>query len=204
MGRPGNRFELSGEAVWQLLRGDWFDAAVDLSRLGPPERRSGIRSLRPTAARTRRSGCAKLSAWALGGRAARRSAWRRCKQFAEFLGLPVGFHWYNWHQIPFDNDYPHYFPTKPGFAEGVRELQAAGVFVMPYINGRLWDTRDKGSEDFEFTAWRGRRPARTRQGEPYTETYGSKEADGSPVQPGRDVPGHAALAEQVSARSCCG
>ena len=28
MGVGGNGFELSGEAVWQLLRGDWFDAAV--------------------------------------------------------------------------------------------------------------------------------------------------------------------------------
>ena len=27
MGRAGNDFELSGEAVWQLLRGDWFAAA---------------------------------------------------------------------------------------------------------------------------------------------------------------------------------
>ena len=28
MGRPGNDFQLAGEAVWQLLRGDWFDAAM--------------------------------------------------------------------------------------------------------------------------------------------------------------------------------
>ena len=35
---------------------------------------------------------------------------------------------------------------KEGFDEGVSELQEAGVFVMPYINGRLWDTRAKGTE----------------------------------------------------------
>ncbi|GAI12717.1 unnamed protein product [marine sediment metagenome] len=63
------------------------------------------------------------------------------------MGVPVGVHWYSWHRIPFDDDYPHHFPVKEGFAEGVRELQEAGVFVMPYINGRLWDTRDKGSEE---------------------------------------------------------
>ena len=28
MGVPGNRFQLCGEAVWQLLPGDWFDACV--------------------------------------------------------------------------------------------------------------------------------------------------------------------------------
>ncbi|MCL5995445.1 MAG: DUF6259 domain-containing protein, partial [Chloroflexi bacterium] len=84
-------------------------------------------------------------------------------------------------QIPFDNDYPHYFPTKPGFTEAVHELQQAGVYIMPYINGRLWDTRDRGAEDFEFT--RVALPAATKDehGQPYVESYGSKEADGSPV-----------------------
>jgi hypothetical protein len=92
----------------------------------------------------------ELCVWAVGG-----GAPKECvpivKEFAKFMGVPVGFHWYNWHQIPFDNDYPHYFPTKEGFAEGVRELQQSGVFVMPYINGRLWDTRDKGTEDWQFS-----------------------------------------------------
>jgi hypothetical protein len=96
--------------------------------------------------------------------------------------VPIGFHWYSWHQIPFDNDYPHYFPAKPGFPEAVRDLQASGVYVMPYINGRLWDTHDRGVEDFEFT--RRALPAATKdeQGKPYIEMYGSKESDGSRVQ----------------------
>ena len=70
----------------------------------------------------------------------------------------------------------------------MRELQAAGVYVMPYINGRLWDTRDRGSEDFEFTDVA--RPAATKDedGKPYIEIYGSKESDGSPVRLARDVP----------------
>ena len=64
----------------------------------------------------------------------------------------------------------------------MRELQGKGVYVMPYINGRLWDTRDKGAEDFEFS--RVALPAATKdeEGKPNTETYGSKEADGSPVR----------------------
>jgi hypothetical protein len=65
-------------------------------------------------------------------------------------------------------DYPHYFPTKPGFAEGVAELQAAGVRVMPYINGRLWDT---GAEDFEAVGFAA--AAKQENGENYIEEYGS-------------------------------
>jgi len=82
--------------------------------------------------------------------------------------VPTAVHWYNWHQIPFDNDYPHYFPTKEGFAEGVAELQAAGVPVTPYINGRLWDTdtADFATEGMKYCT-------KDREGEPYIEIYGS-------------------------------
>ena len=70
-------------------------------------------------------------------------------KFAKYMGVPTGFHWYTWHQIPFDNDYPHYFPAKDGFIDGVRELEKAGIRVMPYINGRLWDAE---LEDFKSGA----------------------------------------------------
>jgi hypothetical protein len=105
----------------------------------------------------------------------------RVKRFQQFMELPVGFHWYNWHQIPFDNDYPHYFPSKPGFAAGVAELKSAHVYPMPYINGRLWDTHDKGTNDFQFTALA--LPAATKQddGQPFLERYGSKETNGDRV-----------------------
>lgn len=106
----------------------------------------------------------------------------RVKAFAEYLGVPVGFHWYCWHQIPFDNDYPHYFPPKEGFAAAVKELQEHNVFVMPYINGRLWDTHDKGAEDFEFTKVALPAAAKQEDGQPFIESYGSKEADGNKVR----------------------
>ena len=98
------------------------------------------------------------------------------------MAVPVGVHWYGWHQNPFDNDYPHYFPAKDGFGEAVRGLAGQRRYVMPYINGRLWDTRDKGTEDFEFSALPCPPPPKTKTGKPYIETYGSKEADGSPVR----------------------
>ena len=42
----------------------------------------------------------------------------------DYLGVPVMAQWYRWHQIPFDNDYPHYFPAKPGFEEDEPSAQA--------------------------------------------------------------------------------
>lgn len=196
MGLPRNEFVLSGEAVWRAFRGDWFDAAtlyrdwVRRAAVWFPGNRPAGETRLPTGRKLRRGEplradtpqwMRELPVWALSS-GTRDEVVPAVKAFACFMGVPVGVHWYNWHQIPFDNDYPHYFPTKPGFAEGVRELQEAGVFVMPYINGRLWDTRDRGTEDFQFTRIALPAAAKDEKGNPYTETYGSKEADGSPVK----------------------
>ncbi|MCS7253444.1 MAG: DUF6259 domain-containing protein [Armatimonadetes bacterium] len=200
IGIGGNEFKQSGKVVWQILRGDWFDAAMIYRDWAQKEAkwspklvipkgeifiwgrffpisliwREGIRIDTPQWMK-------ELCIWAVGG-GAPKDCVPIVKEFAEFMGMPVGFHWYNWHQIPFDNDYPHYFPAKEDFYKGVRELQQSNVFVMPYINGRLWDTRDKGLEDWQFS--KVALPAATKQedGTPYTESYGSKESDGSDVK----------------------
>ncbi|MCC6445631.1 MAG: hypothetical protein IT210_19515 [Armatimonadetes bacterium] len=179
MGTPGNGFTLSGEAVWQLLRGDWFDAAIIYRAWARqnakwwPELTAEGRADTPRWMR-------ELSAWAQTGGSPGECV-EAVKAFKAYLDVPTGFHWYSWHQIPFDNDYPHYFPTKEGFPEGVRQLKEAGVYVMPYINGRLWDTRDKGAEDYQFASVALPSATKDEQGKPYVESYGSKESDGSSV-----------------------
>jgi hypothetical protein len=180
MNTPGNGYTSSGEAVWQLLHGDWFDAAmiyrqwVRGNATWYPKLAADGRADTPQWMR-------ELSVWLqMSGDA--KTVVPEALAFAKAVNVPVGLHWYCWHKIPFDSDYPHYFPVKDGFGEAVKELQSKGVHVMPYINGRLWDTRDKGMEDFEFT--RVALPAATKDedGKPYIETYGSKEADGSDVR----------------------
>ncbi len=178
----GSSFTLQGRGVWRLLRGDWFDAALvhrEWASLQPamlpPDRAAGS-SATPLWMR-------ELGVWtqAAGTDAATIAS---VQAFARYMGVPTGFHWYTWHAIPFDNDYPHYFPPRAGFAAGVKALQATEprIRVMPYINGRLWDTRDQGTSDFEYTALA--KPATTKDAAlaPNTESYGSLEADGSPVK----------------------
>lgn len=53
---------------------------------------------------------------------------------------PLAVHWYNWNIYHFDQHYPDFFPPQPGFREAVEAMQRDGDFVVPYINGRLWDT----------------------------------------------------------------
>ncbi len=180
MGKPGVGFDLPGEARWQLLRGDWFDAA-QIYRSWVVQKARWWPSLGPNGREDTPKWMRELPAWVMTGGPASDCA-PRVRSFVQATGAPIGFHWYNWHQIPFDNDYPHYFPVKDGFGEGVAELKTAGVYPMPYINGRLWDIRDKGGEDWQFT--QTALPAATKEegGKPYTESYGSKETDGNSVK----------------------
>ena len=85
----------------------------------------------------------------------------------QFAGMPIGVHWYCWHQIPFDNSYPEYFPTLDGMASATKEMVARGQTVMPYINGRLWDR--------DIPSFAAAYPASCKQptGTNYVETYGS-------------------------------
>jgi len=180
MGKAGTGFDLSGEATWQLLRGDWFDAAL-IYRAWASREAKWWPNLGPDGREDTPQWMRELPAWVMTGGAPSECV-PRVKAFAQNVGLPTGFHWYNWHQIPFDNDYPHYFPTKEGFREGVAALRTAGVYPMPYINGRLWDTHDKVSEDWQFTQVARAAATKDEQGNPYTESYGSKETDGNSVK----------------------
>jgi hypothetical protein len=162
-GLPGNRFEQTGLTAYELFAGDWFDAGRVyrrwLEREAPwwPDR---DRADTPQWMKD-------VAIWALAD-GAREDCVARVKAMAAYMGVPTAFHWYSWHQIPFDVEYPHYFPTRPGMDEGVRELQAAGVRVMPYINGRLWDS---ALDDFKSTGIAA--ATKDEAGNPNIEEYGS-------------------------------
>ena len=157
------------------LHGDWFDGAMRYrdwvrreanwyprEKMGPKGRTDTPQWMK------------ELSLWVNG-------VPDLVKTFKRSIGVPMGLHWYCWHTIPFDNDYPHYFPARPGFQETVSDLQTSGIYVMPYINGRLWDTRDDGTRDSLFTSIAKPAVTKLRDGSIYTERYESKEADGSDV-----------------------
>jgi len=94
---------------------------------------------------------------------------QRAMRVAEqlYANVPVGVHWYCWHQIPFDNSYPEYFPTLEGMADATRAMTARGQTVMPYINARLWD-RDIPSFASAYAS-----ACKQPSGTNYVETYGS-------------------------------
>jgi hypothetical protein len=97
------------------------------------------------------------------------------------LGVPIGYHIYNWHKIPFNNDYPHYFPTKPCVPEGLSELKRADIKVMPYINALMWDKLDRENTDWQYTSVAKPSAVKKSNGEVKGIPYGQLEKDGTPT-----------------------
>lgn len=144
----GNGFKLTGKGVWQLLHGDWYDAAQIYKKFAAREA-SWWPSLTNEGREDTPLWYRQLDTWACLQMLPDKVT-REAEEVHEFLGVPIGVHWYHWNTGFFDNDYPHFY-ARDGFKESVAALQAKGIHIMPYTNGRLWDTRDRGIEDWEFT-----------------------------------------------------
>lgn len=196
LGEPGNGFVLPGAAVWQVFRGDWFDATelyrvfaetcpwmpADNSRIPAWMRELPfwIMDWMPNESDAEEPIPISLrpNTQAYGP-----DCWFEIPlKLRQELGVPFGYHLYNWHGIPFNNDYPHYFPTKKALSRGLAKLQAAGIRIMPYINALLWDNRDRGNEDFQFTALAKPGTVKKESGQPAILTYASHESDGEKVR----------------------
>ena len=83
----------------------------------------------------------------------------RLTNIRRLMNMSLALHWYEWQQGPdplaryrFDTHYPDYFPPRAGFKTAVEALQKMGVYVFPYINGRIFDVeslsyiQDKGGQ----------------------------------------------------------
>ena len=95
----------------------------------------------------------------------------------------LAVHWYEWDRLGFleddyshcdnsvrcgfDSHYPEYSPERQGFNETVDHLHSIGVKVVPYINGRLYDTN--------VHSWSVIKRSSAKQSDqtPYIENYGN-------------------------------
>ena len=192
LGEPANGFALPGKAVWQSFKGDWFDATEIYRAFAEtcswmPKDNSRIPEWMQ-----------ELPFWTMDWVPNETDAeepipislrpntdaygpdcWFEIPlKLREELGVPFGYHLYNWHKIPFNNDYPHYFPTKQALPRGLEKLKQADIRIMPYINALLWDNRDRADEDWQFTAIAKAGAVKKESGEPAILTYSAHEKDG--------------------------
>lgn len=199
MSKAGNTTCLNGKMIWQKFDGDWFDAteiyrefvhkecfwvkrSIDDKKTPlwmqdlpfwvmdwvPQDSEDGEPI--PTNLRTD-SDEIKPEDW-----------YENVIRLQEVFGVPIGYHVYNWHKIPFNNDYPHFLPAKESFMKGLAELKQHDIRIMPYINALLWDTKDKENGDFEFESIGRAGSVKTESGDPIILKFEAKEKDGKLVE----------------------
>lgn len=151
-------------AVLELLRGDWYDAGLIYRKF--------LQS--------------KAVWYTPGGRAEKYPEWFRTNtlwlvlnyqdrapaqlaKLRRYFDLPFAAHYYNWIG-KFDRDYPHHRPN-PESWQRFRELRKLGVRVVPYSNGRLWETLDRRDEDFQYSRFGKPNAVKDATGNAITESY---------------------------------
>ena len=157
----GNSFSLGGYARWEYIEKDWYDASLiyaefvhnhatwlpkkgDNGRCDTPERFKNVplwvvdyipNSPKQMDARPMILGTVSqlydADYW-----------FEAAIELKKHLGVPLAYHVYNWHEIPFNINYPHYTPAKDEFQRGLKRLKEAGIYVLPYINAVSWETKD--------------------------------------------------------------
>lgn len=142
MSRAGNDLALDYDIIVGLIPGTWHDAATLYGEWA--RRQPWVTTPPPSAAREPRVN-REIHAWQVLSFVEKppRQWAAEMERLAAELGVRLGVHFYNWHQVPFDISYPDYFPARPGFKGLAARLKKAGIVTMPYINGRLWDANSK-------------------------------------------------------------
>ncbi len=138
----GNNWDMSGVFELDLFEGDWYDAAQIYKNWVSTEAEYWPKESESRTKRQKTLG--SIGVWAYAYSEPSYSMSQIEDEFVSFAkyfsGINVGIHWYQWNYIEFDNDYPKYFPELSGMSSLVTKLQKSNsLFIMPYINGRLFD-----------------------------------------------------------------
>lgn len=201
----GNSFTLPGTMVWQRFSGDWFDATeiyrefvFSQSKWLSPLRGRGDTPewLRNTPVwimhfMPNENPDANPFPVTLREKYPDKTPqdwYRWAVEFREAIGVPVTYHLYNWHWVPFNNDNPHYFPVHHDLKEGMAQLKNAGIRVIPYIAGYSWDMCDNRGDDYRFEAEALPATAKNIHGDPIFTSYASTEPTGQAVRFARMCP----------------
>lgn len=194
LGEGANSFSLAGAMVWKHFSGDWYDATQIYKSFVYDEANWLPERTRPDTPDSFKRIPVWIMDWLPNApddpdplpesvRPKEENPepdnwYKRPIEFQKRLELPIGYHLYNWHSIPFNNDFPHYFPEKHGVKEGIQKLKSSDITVMPYVNGKLWDTLDKADTDFEFSQKAKRWAVKHEDGTVFTEQHASHEKNG--------------------------
>ena len=202
---PGNSYTLPGFMVWQRFGGDWFDA-TEIYREFVHTQSAWLHTLRgrPDTPQWLRENPVWIMHFMPNENPDAnpfpitlrekysdkdpRDWYRLAVKFRQEIGVPVAYHLYNWHWVPFNNDNPHYFPTHHDLKEGMRELKNSDIRVVPYMAGYSWDMCDRRGDDYRFQQEALPATAKDVSGKPIFTSYASTEPTGQAVRFARMCP----------------
>ena len=140
-------FKLPFDGVIRHFRGGWFEAAAiyrDWVRTQDFWKRAAARP---------RGRLADIAMW-FWNRGASDKVIAPVERFMEDAGVPAALDWYWWHKIPYDTEFPDFWPPREpeaAFRAGVTRCREKGIYVQPYVNGMTWDcdapTWDEGGRE---------------------------------------------------------
>lgn len=157
-GTVANSFCVAGYIRWEAITGDWYDAtmlyasfvrrsAKWLPEKGRPDTPRSLKEIPywicdyiPNSEKQMEARPMTLAA--VSERYEKDYWINAAIALKERLGTPVAYHVYNWHDIPFNINYPHFLPARDIAKEGMRKLKDAGLYVFPYINAVSWEMDD--------------------------------------------------------------
>ena len=201
----GNSFTLRGQMVWQSFTGDWFDAVQIYKEFvhscatwfpvlrGRPDSPQWLREMPVWIMHfmPNENPDANPFPITLREKYADKNPedwYKMAVRFKEEIGVPVAYHLYNWHWVPFNNDNPNYFPVHRDLKEGMRELKKADIRVVPYMAAYSWDMHDNRGDDYRFTREALPATAKDPSGNPIYKSYASTEPNGNLVKFARMCP----------------
>ncbi len=158
---PANSFTLWGECNWQYFDGDWYDAALiytdfvkqkaewlpEINENGRPDTPDRFKEVPfwicDYIPNSESQGDNKPKNISAGTEIYPKDYWYKAPiELKKKLGVPVAYHVYNWHEIPFNIEYPHFLPARQEFLDHAQELRDNGIYVLPYINATSWEMND--------------------------------------------------------------
>ncbi|MBQ2726415.1 MAG: hypothetical protein IJF78_11985 [Clostridia bacterium] len=194
-GHPSNSFSTAGYIRWEAISGDWYDAAMLyadfvhanakwLPAKGRPDTPQKFKEIPywicdyiPNSEKQMEARPMTLAS--VSERYGKDYWTDAAIALKKELGTPVAYHVYNWHEIPFNINYPHFMPARETAIEGMKKLKDAGIYIFPYINAVSWemDDADEGfEENFSNTGIHG--AVIQKDGTPLYVPYPQKKANG--------------------------
>ena len=169
--RQDNNFKMNGKAAIELYDGQWYEAGQIYRRFLEKEASWWLADLpRASTPQWFRDNALWIRLISKDKNKLDREV-QELKYLRQYLDMPFCVHWYEWNDTS-EYGWPHF--RAKDFTPGVlKELQQAGIYVLPYVDDRLWNTQDgPNHSDWKYSSEGLKYAVKNRDGSINSENYG--------------------------------